>query len=139
MKEHIATPSNLTRRSESPRGSRDTKPKAEVAGDAKNGPFWGFGGTSKAAKIIPAVLLSLSLAVPMELAYGKDKDGSTKTKHSSSAKKKKGKSKDKGIVIKVENDKQTGPMEDVSSQTEVSQQPGQDAGSGKGKSKKSKN
>jgi hypothetical protein len=88
-------------------------------------------------KFLLYMLLALVLAWPSTGAFGKTKDEKYKAKHSASSKKKKGKGKDKGLQIKVENDKQTGPMEDVSGQTEVSQQPGQDAG--KGKSKKNKN
>jgi hypothetical protein len=86
------------------------------------------------------LLISLLFLSPIGASYGKDKDqdATSKTKHKSSSKKKKGKtkSKDKGVMIKVENDKQTGPMEDVSNQTEVSEQPGV---ANSGKSKKSKN
>jgi hypothetical protein len=94
-------------------------------------------------KIIPGLLtpllLAMLLACPVGSIYGKDKEDSPKTKHSSTSKKKKGKSsKNKGLTVKVEKDPaSTGPFEDVSNLTEVSQDPSQ--ASGKGKSKKGKN
>ncbi len=91
-------------------------------------------------KFLPVLLISLLVLNPFGASYGKGKkqDGTTKSKHKSSSKNKKGKgkSKDKGMMIKVEDDKQTGPMEDVSNQTEVSQQPGSSSSSGKPKKKK---
>ena len=92
-------------------------------------------------KITPGLMLPLLLAMllacPVGAIYGKDKEDNPKAKHSSISKKKKGK-KNKGLTVKVEKDPaSTGPFEDVSNQTEVSQDPSQD--SGKGKSRKGKN
>ncbi len=85
--------------------------------------------------LVLPLLLTMLLACPVGPIYGKDKDENPKAKHSSASKKKKGK-QNKGLTVKVEKDPQTGPMEDVSNLTEVSQAPGQDEGAGK--SKKSK-
>jgi hypothetical protein len=91
----------------------------------------------KYLKCLFCFTLALGLVLPSAGVIAKTQDDTGKTKHSASAKKKKGKTKNKGMTIKVEKDPQTGPMEDVSNMTEVSQDPSQ-AGD-KGKSKKSKN
>ena len=77
----------------------------------------------------------LALVLSPSGAFAKSKDGTSTFKHSASSKKKK--SKNKGTTIKVEdNSASKGPMEDISNQTEVSQEPAGSKASDKGKSKK---